>query len=115
MKKTQKKVKYTTLGLANSYKDFIEINYNLKFNKHLRDYIVKHELGHSEGYDILHEFKSINLKIFPSLLWFIIIHPKTWIDFSPIQIKKSYWVIDYNLITLYALSIILCIIILFVF
>ena len=99
--KKQKKVIYCEWGIANHYDDFIEINKELKSKKNLRDYIIKHELGHTHNYDILHEFKDINLKVLPSLSWFIITHPKTWIDFLPVQLKYDKWIVDVNMITLY--------------
>ena len=50
------RVIYSDWGLANYYKDYIEINRDLKYNKKLRDYVIKHELGHKQGFDLLHEF-----------------------------------------------------------
>lgn len=106
----KKKLKYCSWGIANSYDNFIEINIALKDNKYLRDYIVKHEIGHDNHYDLIHEFKDINLKMFFPMMWFIITHPKTWVDFSPIQYKYNTWVFDANLTTLYSFTIILLVI-----
>ena len=107
MMKKQKKVIYIDRGLANSYTDHIEINKSLKNDKKLRDYIVKHELGHIDSFDLMHEFKSIDWKIMPSLLRFVLKNKSTWIDFLPIQRKEKEWIYDFNLIILYFSSIIL--------
>jgi hypothetical protein len=103
----KQKVIYVKSGLANFYPDRIEINESLKSNKKLRDYIVKHELGHKESFDLMHEFKSIDLKIMPSLFKFIITHPSTYIDFLPIQYKDKQLVYDLNLLILYTISLLL--------
>lgn len=99
-------------GLANSYPDRIEINKNLKYYKDLRNNIIKHELKHIEGNDLIQEFDYNIWKIFPSLSYFILTHPSTWIDFLPIQIRKSKIIIDINMIKLYLIIIVLIIIIL---
>lgn len=99
------RVIYSDWGLANYYKDYIEINRDLKYNKKLRDYVIKHELGHKQGFDLLHEFdfKKELFLLFP----FIIKHPKTWIDFSPIQLRNNKIIYDLNILMLYGVSIIL--------
>ena len=105
----QIKVKYSKRGLANYFGTYIEINNNLKYNKPLRDYIVKHELGHSDKFDLSHEFK-IDWKIMPSLIMFVLKNPSTWRDFSPVQIRKKNIIYDLNLIILYSFIILLTII-----
>lgn len=108
-KQFQPKVFYCTKGFANFYDDHIEINYNLRKNKRLRDYVMKHELGHKKEFDILHEFK-IDWKIVPALIYFVITNPSTWRDFSPIQIRNKKIIYDINLIILYITIILLGII-----
>lgn len=103
----KQKVIYVDSGLANFYPDRIEINKSLKSDKKLRDYIVKHELGHKESFDLMHEFKSIDFKIMPRLFKFIIKTPSTWIDFWPVQRKNNSWIYDLNLLILYTFSIFL--------
>lgn len=105
-------VKYSNRGLANYYGDHIKINQNLKSNKKLRDYIIKHELGHSTSFDLHYEisdgFKLIkNPKIALSLLSFYFLHPSTWTDLIPIQINKEGITYDFNQIILYFVMIIL--------
>ncbi len=106
--KEQTKVIYGNRGLANFYGDYIEINRKLKYNKVLRDYIVKHELGHSKSFDLKHEFED-GLKlikkpnIFFSLVGFYIKNPSTWVDLIPLQIKGKQLVYDLNLLIFYGL------------
>jgi hypothetical protein len=108
------KILYSNKGLANCFpeQNYIEINKKLKYNKPLRDYIIKHELGHKKKFDLSHEFK-INWNIIPSLLFFVFTTPSTWIDFLPIQKKGNNIIYDLNLLILYTL-VILCIIILII-
>jgi len=105
--KKKLKVIYTKFGLANFYKDHIEINEKLKHNKILRDYVVKHELGHKIGFDLDYEVKDgISLltkpKVAFSLLYLYLTTPSTWIDLLPVQIKNKQIVYDLNLTILYA-------------
>ena len=96
------KVKYCKYGLSNYYPDHIEINQHLKKHKTLRNIIIKHELGHSERFDVKHDFDiPLGLMVIP----FIIKHPSTWIDFLPIQRKDNEWVYDLNIIILYSICI----------
>lgn len=105
-KKKQIPVRYSKLGLANFFGDYIEINRNLKDNKKLRDYIIHHELGHKKEFDIAHEFK-IDWKIMPLLFLFIIKNPSTWIDFIPIQFRNRQIIYDTNLLIIYLFIILL--------
>lgn len=114
MKKKQIKVVYAKRGLASFFGDYIELNYHLKNNKKLRDYIVKHELNHSKSFDLGHEFKSINFKIMPSLIYFVLKHPSTWIDFLPIYIRNKTFIYDINLTILYCMSSVLLIILIYI-
>lgn len=110
----QIQVRYARKGLANFFGDHIEINENLKKSKRLRDYVIKHELGHRESFDLWHEFQ-IDWKVMPSLFLFVFSHPSTWIDFSPIQLRKEGIVFDLNLTILYLFSISLIVLIIAVF
>ena len=108
MKKKQIKIIYKKFGLANYFpKDnVIEINEKLKYNKPLRDYIVKHELGHKEEFDLIYEFSDgISLLRKPnlalSLLGLCFTTPRIWIDLLPVQIKNKQIVYDLNLSLLY--------------
>ena len=105
MGKNKIKVLYCKKGLGNFFGDYIEINEKLKYDKKLRDYIVKHELGHKKEFDILHEFK-IDWKIIPSLFFFVFTTPSCWVDFAPIQFKNKQIIYDLNLLILYSILII---------
>lgn len=96
----QIKVIYSNTGIANYFGDYIEINKRLKQDKFLRDYIIKHELGHSDKFDIKHDI-GINPFVFVRLMKFIIKNPSTWIDFLPIQFKHKKIVFDLNVTILY--------------
>lgn len=106
MKKKQTKVIYTNKGLASYFGDRIEINKNLKYNKPLRDYIVKHELGHSMKFDLGYEVSDglkliFNRKIAVMLIKFMMKNPSAWVDFLPIQIRNKKLIYDLNLLLLY--------------
>ena len=103
-------VVYSKSGLANFYGSYIEINPKLKHNKPLRDFILKHELGHTDSFDLPHEFLegiklSNNPKLFFNLVYTYITTPSAWIDFSPVKIKNKMLVYDLNLSLLYLFSI----------
>lgn len=108
------KVLYCNKGIANFYGDYIEINKKFKYNKPLRDYVIKHELGHKKEFDLPHEFK-IDWKIMPSLLFFVLTTPSMWWDFLPVQRKEKRIVYDLNLLILYGLIIISIIILIKIF
>lgn len=114
MGKNQIKVLYSDKGLGNNFNTHIEINKKLKYNKPLRDYIVKHELGHKKEFDLSHEFK-IDWRIIPSLLFFVITTTSTWWDFSPFQIRKKQIIYDLNLLILYGFMILAIIILIIIF
>jgi len=110
-KKKQLKVVYAKWGLANNFGSWVEINHNLADEKHkpLRDVIIRHELDHKTSFDLKHEFK-IPLRIMPSLIYFFITTPTTWVDILPVQIRKIngerviIW--DINLMIIYFFAII---------
>ena len=109
MGKKKQKLIYTQWGLANYYSDHIELNKAFRKDKKLRDYVVQHELKHTDKFDIQHDLTDIKPQTF-RLMWFVLIHPRTWIDFLPIQIKKGEIIYDTNLTILYGLCIVLSII-----
>lgn len=100
------RVVYCDKGMANFYGDFIEINRLLKKDKELRDYIVKHELGHIKSFDLKYELSdSFRLIAHPrialKLLMTYALNPCTWTDLLPVQIKKKQVIYDLNLSILY--------------
>ena len=103
------KIRYTEYGLANNFGNYIELNKDIKKDKVLHDYIIKNEKGHNKGFslkDFLHEF-DINIKVMPKLILFVLVRPKTWIDFSPIQYRNKQIIYDSNMIILYLISLVL--------
>ena len=122
MKKKQIKVIYKKFGLANYFpkENVIEINEKLKYNKPLRDYIIKHELGHKPEFDLNYEFiDGISLLRKPhlalSLLGLCFTTPRIFIDFLPIQIRDRKIVYDLNLTILYLMILALTFTIIYLF
>ena len=102
-------IKYVNYGLANVFDDgHIEINKKLLKYPRLHNYILKHELGHKKGFDILHEFK-ISWEVFP-LFFLFLVTPNMWKDILPIQRKGKHIIYDLNLLILYSITLILIII-----
>lgn len=95
-------IEYTEWGLANRFNNRIEINKALRHKKRLHEYILNHELSHKPTFDVWHE-AAVNWFIMPELMLFIASHPKTWIDFLPLQKRKEGWVYDLNLFVLYGI------------
>jgi len=106
-------IQYTNWGLANWYKDRIELNKNLKKYPNLHNYVLSHEKKHKEGFDLINDIKPSILTL--SLILFCLRYPKTLIDLSPIWIKNKKIEYDKNKILLYiffiSLSLILWVII----
>jgi hypothetical protein len=106
MKKKQIKVIYKKFGLANNFGNYIEIHEKLKYNKPLRDYVVKHELGHKKHFDLNYDFSDgLSLLKKPdiafSLLYLYLTTPSMWVDFLPIQYRNKQIIYDVNLTLLY--------------
>lgn len=114
MDKKKPKLIYKRWGLANYFPDHIELNRDLKKDKHLKRYVLRHELNHKSKFDLQHDLSDINKQTF-RLIRFVLFHPRTWIDFLPIQIQKNKIVYDANLIMLYLLCLVLLIILISLF
>ena len=114
MESKQIPIRYVKYGLGNFYGTHIEINSKLKNKKKLRDYIIKHELGHKKEFDLMHEF-NIDWKVIFHLMFFVFTNSSTWIDFLPIQIKKNKIIYDLNMIILYSFIIVLIILMIIIF
>ena len=95
----KKKIVLVNYGLANSFKDRIEINKELKNYPDLYNYVLDHELKHNDKAfsmsDIKHEF-SLNKNIL-KLFIFILRRPKIWYELLPVY-KKQNTIIHDNLI-----------------
>jgi hypothetical protein len=103
------KVKYVKWGLANFYEDGIELNENLKKYPKLHNYILLHEKGHKEGFDISHEFK-FKFRFIPLMILFCLRYPRTLIDLSPVTLNKGRICYDINKTILYITAFFLIII-----
>ena len=89
-------------GLANRFKDEIEVNKHLKKHPKLYYPIMKHEFAHDDSLFSWKEFKhdliTDNKLNQWDLLKFMIHHPKTFTQLIPIYYsKKRGFVIDLNL------------------
>lgn len=93
------RIDYVKSGVANRYKDRIEINENLKKYKGLHDSILNHELNHTDKpftkKDFLLDFSSNDVNSL-DLILFMIRHPKSLSQVLPIQIKKEIMFYDVN-------------------
>ena len=102
------KVKYVNYGIANRFPGRIELNANLKKPEYkiLHDELLQHELAHTNtGYSRqdfnldLHGFKN------KKLYWkFVLLHPRTLIQFSPVYPSNSQVYYDISLLIVYAIA-----------
>lgn len=113
----KKKIVLVNYGLANSFKDRIEINKELKNYPALYNYVLDHELKHNDKAfsmsDIKHEF-SINKNVI-KLFFFVLRRPKIWYELLPVYKKQNRIIHDLNMITLYIIIIILIALNIFIF
>lgn len=112
------KIIHVDYGVANNFGSHIEINKDLLKDKKLYDYVLKHEFGHhQEDYDIKdlkNDFK-IRPKMILKLMWFVLIRPKTWIEFSPIYKRDGKIIFDKGMLISYCILISLIILALAIF
>jgi len=103
------KIEYSDWGLANRIGNTIILNKNLKNNPWLHQILLEHEEGHGDtlGFDIKYDFKSLTqttLKELTMRIAFMIKHPKSLIQISPIWIYKGRPYLDASLIIMYLLA-----------
>ena len=118
MIKKKPKIVLVDYGLANNFGDRIEINKDLKRYPKLYNYVLKHELSHTDKDFSMQDIKNdlkINIPISLKLLSFIIRRPKIWYEFLPIYKRKNKLIYDINLIFSYILIIILILILIIIF
>ena len=104
-------IKEIDYGLSYHYGDYIEINRNLKKYPELYNYIMEHELKHSERrfsmndllFDIEESLKWTNLKKTLKIWGFMFRHPKSFFQFIPFGIKEKKLVVDINRIIVYGI------------
>lgn len=101
------KIEYVDYGIANKYKDTIEINENLKAYPTLYKSILGHEMDHTEEFFTTHDLmidlspKGVSNK---EMLIFMVQNPKSLIQFLPFFHHKRYgWTYDLNLCLTYGL------------
>lgn len=95
------KVIYVPWGLANRYDNIIEINENLRLYPELHDSILNHELSHTDkkGFtkeDFILDLSPGNVNYW-KLLKFMIIFPKSFLQFAPIYKRGKYLFYDINM------------------
>jgi len=99
-------------GLAYHYGDHIEVNKNLKDYPELYEFIMEHEMKHSEVkgfntndllWDVEESFKWINLKKTFQVWGFMLKYPKSLTQLIPFGFKDKKLVIDFNRIVVYGL------------
>ena len=99
------RIEYTNWRLANNYGDMIELNKGLKDYPILHNQILKHELGHSNGYkvsDLNHDLTENKVSII-ELSKFIYKNPKSLAQLLPFYWHKEYgFVYDISLIIIYS-------------
>ena len=94
-------VRYVKYGIANRFDDYIEINENLRLYPELHSAVLQHELAHTDK-------KGFNkddflLDIGPSkvnywkLMKFMIMNPKSFLQFAPFYKQGKTFVYDINL------------------
>lgn len=99
-------VKYVKYGIANRFKDCIEMNVNLRKYPELHDAILQHELSHEEGKwtlkDLKHDFLPENKLNNWQLIKFMVKNPSSFRQLLPIYYSwERGLVYDINLILMY--------------
>lgn len=94
-------INYVSHGIANNFGDYIEINENLKKYPSLHDAILRHELKHTEqkGFtkkDFLIDFGESEVNTM-ELFGFILKHPKSIFQLSPIYFSRKKIFFDINM------------------
>ena len=103
-------IRYINHSIANRFSDYIEINHHLKDYPKLLEPILQHELSHTNKdfswQDFKLDFFSTNDIDSWEMFKFIIKHPSSWLQLSPvIYSKKKGFIYDINLIILYLIMI----------
>lgn len=100
------RVKYSEWGLANRFGDTILLNENLKYYPRLREILIDHELTHERNplKNIKIDIDSVKnigfLEAFMRIK-FMLKHPKSLIQMSPVWIYKRRPYFDLSLILIY--------------
>ncbi len=95
------KIEYVEWGLGNRIDDVIELNSKLKECPELHDLVLNHELRHFSGERFVDFDQGWNWKLF----WFVLAHPKTWVQFLPFWIRGKTILYDLPLLLLWLFAI----------
>ena len=96
-------IRFVEWGLANRFKDHIELNENLKDHPSLLNSILKHELHHTDGNDFMHDINSMEGIDMKELIKFMAFHPKTLIQILPFYIHNRKLVYDLHTLGVWGL------------
>lgn len=105
----KKDIRLVDHGLANSFDDRIEINKEFKKDPELYDYLLKHELSHTNEIFSLKDLRNelrFNKNIL-KLLFFVLKRPKLWYELLPFYKKNGVWIYDFNMMFMYLVLFIL--------
>jgi hypothetical protein len=108
------KIKETSWGVANRVGDVVLINKHLVKFPELRYHLIQHELSHNTQddledvrIDIKHLMNQRPLLIYQRLL-FMFLHPKSWVQMSPVFIYENKAYIDHSLLIIWGLLGLFC-------
>lgn len=100
-------LEYSGWGLANRFGNKIVLNKNLKKYPKLHNTILQHELDHKNKgikHNLSHDFDSLG-EMWLEKTIFMIKHPKSFVQLSPIYFYKKRPYFDLSLIIVYIIAI----------
>jgi len=105
------KTKYIDWGIGNRVGNTIYLNKNLKQYPRLHKAILEHEKNHSDDWELkdlvmdlqIDELKGLKGKYY----WFVLTHPKSWVNFLPVMKIEGRWCVDPDIIISWILMIII--------
>jgi len=101
------KVEFVNYGIANRFKERIELNRELIWYPKLAHYCLKHELDHTNKLFSKEDIAN-DIQIYPKgLFLFMLTHPKSWTQLSPAIKSKGKWYWDLNLLLTYSVGLII--------
>ena len=102
-------VVYSQWGIGNNFGNFIELNENLKKYPRLHKAILAHELSHTDEKkfnkkDLIIDLSENRISN-TELIKFMIRHPKSLVQFSPIYKRQGQYYYDTNMIIVWFFTI----------
>lgn len=95
------KIKYINFGTGNRVGDTIYLYKELKKYPHLHEAVLAHEKRHTgrfSMFDFKLDLRNRELsKVKNEWSRFVITHPKTWINYSPVVKLGGQWTVDISL------------------